>query len=162
VPVFIIAAVSENRVIGRAGGLPWHLPADLDHFRRLTTGNALVMGRKTYESVGRPLPKRRCIVLSRDPSFTADGVEVAGSLEQALALCSAAEKVFIAGGSSVFAEAMGVAERIYLTVVHGRFEGDTLFPDVDFSAWKLTSERRRPADDVNAFAVSFRVYQRPG
>ena len=128
--VSLIVAMSENRVIGREGGIPWDLPADRRRFRELTTGHTLVMGRRTFESIGRPLPGRRTIVLSRTPGFTAPGCEVAPSLAAALALCAGEEELFVCGGAGVYREAMALADRIYLTLVHREVAGDTFFPPV--------------------------------
>jgi dihydrofolate reductase len=128
--ISIIAAMAENRVIGRDGRIPWHLPADLERFRDLTLGHSLVMGRKTYESIGRPLPGRRTIVLSRQPGLAIQGADVAPNLSAALALCAGEAEVFICGGAAVYAEALPIADRIYLTVVHGDTGGDTFFPPI--------------------------------
>ncbi|MFP6626281.1 MAG: dihydrofolate reductase [Deltaproteobacteria bacterium] len=156
----VVVAVSENWVIGRDGRLPWHLPADLDYFRRLTTGHTLVMGRKTFESIGKPLPERRSIVVSRSPGFSAAGVEVAASLQAALEL-AADDEVFVIGGGEIFKEAVPAADRLYLTLVHGRFEGDVHFSSHDLDGWQLCSEQQRPADERNAYDLSFKIYQRP-
>ena len=121
--VSIIAAVADNGVIGRGGGLPWHLPADLKRFKKLTTGHHMVMGRRTWDSIGRrPLPGRPTIVVSRDPAFVAEGARVARSVEQALELAAGADEVFVAGGQAIYREALAVADRVYLTRVHARFE----------------------------------------
>ncbi len=128
--VSLIAAMAENRVIGSKGVIPWHLPADLRHFRELTTGHPVIMGRTTFASIGHPLPDRRCIVLSRNPTFRPDGVEVFPSMEEALATCTGAEEVFIGGGGEVYRAVLHLADRIYLTIVHREYEGDTLLPAI--------------------------------
>jgi dihydrofolate reductase len=159
VTVALIAAVAENGTIGRAGGLPWHLPDDLGWFKQRTMGHAVVIGRRTYESVGRPLPGRRWIVLSRDPAFRPAGVEAAPDLGAALAQAGAGE-VFVAGGAAVYQTALPVADRLYLTVVHADVEGDARFPAVNFDDWTLVDERFHPADERHAHAFTFRTYER--
>ena len=159
--VSIIAAVADNGVIGRDGGLPWHLPADLKHFKKLTTGHHMVMGRRTWDSIGcRPLPGRPTIVVSRDPAFVAEGARVARSVDQALELAAGADEVFIAGGQAIYREALPVADRVYLTRVHARFEGDTFFPGFDASGWRVVVEERHEADEKNPHAHTFLVYER--
>ena len=159
--VSIIAAVADNGVIGWDGGLPWHLPADLKRFKKLTTGHHMVMGRRTWDSIGRrPLPGRPTIVVSRDPAFVAEGARVARSVEEALELAAGADEVFIAGGQAIYREALPVADRVYLTRVHARFEGDTFFPAFDASGWQVVVEERHEADEKNPHAHTFLVYER--
>jgi dihydrofolate reductase len=148
VPVAFIVACAENGVIGQAGGMPWHLSGDLKFFKAQTLGKPVVMGRKTYESIGRPLPGRPNLVITRDPAFRAEGVEVFRDVEtaldraQALAAESGAEEVMVIGGGQIFEKTLHLAERVYLTVVHARPEGDTLMPELDPAVWK---EVRRDA-----------------
>lgn len=156
----MIAAMAENRVIGRDNQLPWHLPADLAHFKRLTLGHTLIMGRRTYESIGRPLPQRRSIVVSRNPTFTAPGVEVASSLDAALQLAAGDAEVFVIGGAELFRLAWPRAQRLYLTRVHAEVPGDTFLPELD-AGWQLVDEELRPADEKNPYDLSFQTYQRP-
>ncbi len=158
--VAIIVAMAANRVIGRGGTLPWHLSADLRRFRQLTTGHAIIMGRKTYESIGRPLPQRRSIVISRNRKFRAEGVEVVAGLDEALALCRGEPQVFVIGGSSIYAEALPRADRLYITQVHASVEGDTWFPPVEESQWRLVADQPHAADEKNPFDFSFRIYER--
>lgn len=158
--VSLIAAMAENRVIGRDGGLPWHLPDDLRYFQRLTRGHPLIMGRRTFASVGKPLPGRRTIVLSHDSSFRPEGVEVVSDLPAALALVADAPEVFVAGGAEVYRTALPLADRLYLTVVHGRPEGDTRFPEFDSAEWTLIDDESHDADARHAFSFSFRRYER--
>ena len=162
--ISLIVAASENDVIGRDGALPWHLPADLKRFKKLTIGHDVVMGRKTYqsilESLGRPLPKRRSLVLSRDLEYRPLGAEMASGLEQALELAAEDDEIFVIGGASVFAEALPRADRLYLTRVHADIEGDVYFPEVDLGSWKLVSEERHEANDRHAYAFSFLDYER--
>jgi dihydrofolate reductase len=156
----LIAAVSDGGVIGRDGGLPWHLPADLKHFKALTTGHSLLMGRKTYESVGKPLPRRRNIVLTRSRGWQAEGVEVAADLDEALALVAGEAEVFVAGGSELYAQALPRADRLYLTRVHGEVEGDVFFPEVPWQEWALVTEEHHPADGRHAQAFTFQTWDR--
>ncbi len=157
--ISLIVAMSENGVIGRGGDLPWHLSADLKRFKKLTLGHVVIMGRKTFESIGRPLPRRRSLVLSRDPAYRAAGAEVAASLEQALAMAAAEDDVFVIGGAAVFAEALPLADRLYLTLVHAEVDGDVTFPAVDTDSWRLISTERHEADAKHAYAFSFLVYE---
>jgi dihydrofolate reductase len=164
--IALIAAMSENRVIGRGNRLPWHMPADLKRFKRLTTGHAVIMGRRTFESMKcRPLPNRTNIVLTRQPGFhAAENVQIARSLDEALDLARSAEKngkeIFILGGSEIFEQALPRADRIYLTVIHAAIPGDAYFPEIDSQQWALIDEERHDADERNADAYSFRVYER--
>ena len=140
----ILAAVARNGVIGVDGGLPWHLPDELALFKELTLGHVLVMGRRTYEAVGRPLPGRTTVVVTRQPDWEAEaeGVLRAESVEQALAMANEIDdEVFVAGGAQVYAEALPVADRLALTLVEAEPEGDTLFPDVDWSQWREVGRR---------------------
>ncbi len=128
--VTIIAAMAENRVIGKEGAMPWHLPDDLARFKAITMGHPVIMGRKTFESIRRPLPGRLTIVLTRQEGYAPEGVAVARTLAEALALASPAGDVFICGGGEVYREALPLADRIHLTVIHRPFEGDTTFPEL--------------------------------
>jgi len=128
--ISIIAAMADNRVIGRGGAIPWDMPADRRRFRALTMGHPVIMGRKTFESIGSPLPGRTNIILSRDEAFRADGCSVARSLEDALLACAGAGEVFICGGEELYRQALPLAERIFLTVVHQDCDGDALFPPI--------------------------------
>jgi dihydrofolate reductase len=159
--VTIIAAMSENRIIGRAGSLPWHLPADLRRFKSLTTGHTVIMGRKTFESIGcRPLPDRRCIVITRNADYRAEGVVVVLSLEDALQQVADDEEVFIIGGGEIYRHALPVADRLELTIVHTVIEGDTSFPELDLKDWRLIGEEHHEADDRHAYPYTFRRYER--
>jgi len=152
--------MADNRVIGRDGGLPWRMPADMRHFKDLTAGHPVIMGRRTYDSVGEPLPGRRNIVITRDPELRYEGVEMARDLEQALALAAGDDEIFVAGGAEIYRLALPVADRIYLTVVHAEVDGDTVFPEFNADDWLLTSDVRHEADDRHAHPFSFRVYER--
>ncbi len=128
--ISLIAAMAENRVIGRNGAVPWDIPSDRKRFRELTMGHPLIMGRTTFESIGRPLPGRTTIIISRQQGYRVEGCSVAPDLPSALALCADAGEVFICGGSEVYGEAIHRADRIYLTIVHGEFSGDASFPAI--------------------------------
>ena len=158
--VSIIVAVAENGVIGRDNDLPWHLPADLRHFKRLTMGHLLVMGRKTFDSLGRALPGRTIVVISRRPQADSEGIRWAGSLEQAIDVAEADDEVFIAGGAEIYRRALAIASRIYVTRIHGEVEGDTRFPPFDESQWDVTCEEHHPADERHAFPLSFLTLDR--
>ncbi len=156
----LILAMAENRVIGRDGALPWRLPADLKHFKTLTVDHTIVMGRKTWKSIGRPLPRRRSIVLTRDPGYHAEGAEMASSLDEALELAAGDDEVFIIGGAGVFAEVLPRAGRVYLTRVHAEVEGDVTCPPLDDGCWELTGEERHEADERHAYPFTFEVWER--
>ena len=158
----IIAAMSENRVIGRGGQLPWHLSADLKRFRARTSGHTILMGRKTFESIGRPLPDRRSIVLTHQANFGPDGVDVAHSFDQGLALAAGAQKLFVVGGASIYELALGRAVWLYLTLVHAYVEGDVCFPEIDWQEWQLAEDVRHEADARNSLPFSFRSFERRG
>lgn len=166
--VNIIAAMSENRVIGRGGKLPWRLPDEMKHFVRLTTGHTVVMGRKTFESIdSRPLPNRRNIILTRNPDYTVPaGVEVAPSVAEAIELAASPNlqppEVFVCGGEQAYHEALPLADTLYLTVVHAQPDGDARFPEYDPAQWALTDEARHEADARHAYAFTFRRYDRLG
>ena len=158
--VSLVAAMSENRVIGRGGGLPWHLPKDLAYFKKLTIDHTVIMGRKTFDEVRRPLSNRRNVVVSRGLDFHPRGVVVVPSLEEALALGATENEVFVIGGGAIFRLALPRADRLYLTVIHAEIEGDTYFPPFDLAAWALEDEEHHPADDKHAFPFTFRRYAR--
>lgn len=149
------AAMAENRVIGRGGQLPWHLPEDLRHFRRHTLGKPVLMGRRTFESMGRALPGRRNLVLSRSSGFRACGCEVIGSLEAAMDLVSDQPEVVIIGGGELYRAALPDLRRIYLTVVHHWVQGDVRFPDLQPGEWRETGRSLQLADARHAHPFSF-------
>ena len=159
----IIAALSSNNVIGRNNDLPWHLSADLKRLKALTMGHHFIMGRKTYDSVGRPLPGRIFIVITRRTDFHPEGVHVVHSLEDAVQIANAAgdPEPFIAGGAEIFEQAIHRADRMYLTRVHAEIEGDTFFPDFDdVSEWQLIDAEHFEADEKNDYPYSFLTYER--
>lgn len=155
----LIVAMDRKRVIGRDNSLPWHIPEDLRHFRELTMGKPLVMGRRTWESIGRPLPGRPSLVISRDPAFAADGAEVFRSLEAALqraeslAARSGADEIMVIGGAQIYAEALPRVARLYITEVHAEVPGDTWFPEFAGPQWREASrEEYLPAEGRPGFA----------
>jgi dihydrofolate reductase len=166
----LIAAMASNRVIGAGNTLPWHLPADLRHFKRLTVGHCLIMGRKTWESIGRPLPGRTTVVVSRRRGYSAPGAVVAHSLPAALAAAREAGhgEAFVAGGAELYRQTIGFAERLHLTLIHREFAGDVTFPEIDPAAWRLVSEehhegeegREQGAVPAGALPYSFLLYER--
>lgn len=156
----LIVAVDEGGVIGKAGGLPWRLPIDLRHFKRITMGKPIVMGRKTWDSIGRPLPGRRSIVLTRNPDFAAEGCAVAHTPDEALQLARPADEIMVVGGAIVYRDFLERANRIYLTRVHAHFEGDVQFPALDPEVWREIQAREQPADEQNAHAVTFSILGR--
>jgi dihydrofolate reductase len=153
----LVVAMARNRVIGRENALPWRLPAELAHFKRVTMGHPIVMGRRTYESIGRPLPGRQNIVVSRNPGFEAPGCTVVGSLDEAYAAAGDAQEISIIGGTSLFEAALPTADCIHLTEVDADIEGDTWFPQFDRTAWSEREIARHPADDKHAYP--FRILQ---
>jgi len=158
--ISLIAALADNRVIGVANRLPWHLPADLQHFKQLTLGKPIMMGRKTWESLPGLLPQRPHIVLTRRPGYQAPGCQVASSVEQALALARPAPEVMVVGGAALYTQLLPLAQRLYLTLVHTHPEGDTLFPDYDPGQWRVISRTERPADENNRHACTFLTLER--
>lgn len=170
--ISLLVAVATNGVIGRGGDLPWHLPADLKRFQRLTVGHTLIMGRKTYESIGRPLPRRHSLVITRDRGFVATGGgeatgPVAGTVavvhSLAAALAAAAERgedeAFVVGGAEIFALALERADRLYLTRVHAAVAGDVSFPAFDPGTWRRVAADHHPADRRHAHAFTFETWE---
>jgi dihydrofolate reductase len=153
-----IVAMAANRCIGRDNTLPWRLPADLKRFKQLTLGHTLVMGRRTYESIGRPLPGRTTVVVTRQAGYAPEGVRVAHSVEQALVLAEG-DEVFIAGGADLYQQTLGRVDRLYLTRIEREYAGDTFFPEVDLSCWRLVTEEPHPATETEP-PFSFLTYER--
>ena len=158
--VSLIAALAENRVIGRNNALPWRLPADLKRFRRLTTGHPVILGRKNYESIGRPLPERTNIVVTRDRDYRAPGCIVVASLDAAYAAAGDATEIFIIGGAELYAQTLARADRLYLTLVHAAVPGDTYFPEFDRAEWVEIERERHEPDANHVHAFSFVTYDR--
>jgi dihydrofolate reductase len=160
--ISIIAAIAENGVIGVRNRLPWHLPDDLKNFRRLTSGHHILMGRRNYESIGRPLPDRTNLVLSHDAAYSAPGCRVVTSLDRALETAGADPEIFIIGGATLYAQTLACVQRLYLTRVHARVEGDTSFPVYDERNWIEIDRRDHEADARHAYAFSFITLDRTG
>ncbi len=156
----LVVAVGENNEIGKAGRMPWHLPADLRHFKALTLGKPVIMGRRTFEAIGKPLPGRRNIVVSRKPGYNAPGCEVTQSFTDALVLAVGVAEIMVIGGGEIYREALLRAQRIYLTRVHALFEADTFFPAIDPSEWRQIVREEHAADARNAHAYSFITLER--
>ena len=160
--ITIIAAVSENGVIGNNNQLIWHLPADLHHFKTVTSGHHVIMGRKTYDSVGRPLPNRTNIIVSRQRDLEIEGCLVANSLEEAIAMVKDDDQPFICGGAEIYREALDIANLMLLSRVHGSFEGDTLFPEFDKEDWIEQNRLKVESDSANKYSFSVITYKRGG
>lgn len=158
--VSMIVAASANNVIGAGGGLPWHLSEDLRHFKKITMGKPMIMGRATFESIGKALPGRRSLVLSRQAGYRPQGAEVAASPEAALELAGEAEEVMIIGGGSIYALFLPMTDRIYMTRVHANVEGDTFFPNLDENEWRIVSSEPLPPTDERPFSISFQTLER--
>lgn len=155
----MIAAMARNRVIGDEGGMPWHLPADLKHFKAVTMGCPIIMGRKTFESIGRPLPGRTNIVVSRSRPALPDGVRLASSLDEAIGLADAG-RVMVIGGGQIYREALPRADRLELTLIDAVVTGDTVFPEWPAAEWRLSAMQSRPADDNNPYNLVFATFER--
>ena len=154
--ISMIAAMANNRVIGLDNKMPWHLPADLQHFKKVTTGKPVIMGRKTFESIGRPLPGRRNIIITRNSEYTAQGIEVVTRPDAALELVATAEEVMIIGGGNIYEQFLPKAERLYLTFIDLDVKGDTQFPDYNKVAnWYVKEEQENHPDDKNLSSYKF-------
>lgn len=154
----LIVAYSDNRVIGRDNTLPWKLPGDLAHFKRSTLGHPIVMGRKTWDSLGRPLPGRSNIVISRNPDFAAPGATVVPTLDAAIAACGDVDQAFVIGGAQIYAQALPLARRVLATEVHAQVDGDAFFPLLPAFEWKETARDIQPAE--NGYEYDFVTYER--
>ena len=161
--IALIAAMAENRVIGRENRLPWRLPADLRRFKSLTMGKPVIMGRKTYESIGKPLPGRSNIVVTRDPDYRAQGCRVVHSLEQALEAAAGHDEVMVIGGAELYRQTLERAERTYLTMVKAELDGDALFPQIETRHWRELERESHRADEKNEYDYDFVTLERvPG
>ena len=156
----LIVAMDENRLIGNDNQLPWHLPADLAFFKSTTMGKPIIMGRKTFDSIGRPLPGRRNIIITRNPDFSADGCEIVNDIDSALERCSDQDELMLIGGASLYEQIMTRVNNMYITQVHHTFEGDTWFPEFDLAEWKIESQQDFSAEGNNKYAYSFVKYVR--
>ena len=157
----IIVAKAENNVIGNKNQLIWHLPNDLKRFKQLTTGHPIIMGRKTFESIGKPLPNRTNIVITRNTVWTAEGIVTVHSLEDAIQLASRTDsEIFIIGGGNIYQQALKLADVLEVTEVHQDFEGDAHFPEIDLNQWQETFREKHPADEKHSIEYSFVTYIR--
>ena len=156
----IVVAMDDNRLIGNNNQLPWHLPADLAYFKKLTTGKSILMGRKTYDSIGRPLPNRRNIVITRNSKISISGCEVVSSVEKALILIKDEDEVMVIGGASLCEQLLPQVNRLYITKIDGEFEGDIYFPQYDDLNWYQVSCESHPKDIANAYSHHFIVLDR--
>lgn len=160
--ISLIVAMSSNGVIGRDGDLPWHLPADLRHFKKTTMGHHLIIGRATWDELGRPLPGRTMVVVTRNRGFSAEGVLVVHSVEEALTRVRDDDEPFIGGGAEIYRQALeaGIPDRLYITRVHADVEGDTFFPPIDLDQWYLADRVDHQADEKNEYPYTFERYDR--
>lgn len=155
-----VVAIDESRVIGLENKLPWNMPADLQHFKKVTLGKPILMGRKTYESIGRPLPKRRNIIITRDKNFVADGCEIFASPDAALSALQDCPEVMLIGGAQLFSQLLPKLTNLELTIIHHKFTGDTYFPEIDFTQWQEITRETHSADAENPYPYTFFSYQK--
>lgn len=158
--ISLIVAIADNRVIGKDNQLIWHLPADLIRFKQLTMGHHMVMGRKTFDSIGKALPGRTSVVITRQQDWKKENVITADSLQSALSLCGNDSEVFIIGGAQIFASALPLADKIYLTHIHHTFDGDVFFPKLKEDKWEITFDELHKADEKNPYDYSFINYEK--
>lgn len=156
----LIVAFDRNRTIGKDNQMPWHLPADLSFFKKTTIGNTIIMGRNTFASIGKPLPGRKSIVLTRQSDFKHEGVEVLNNIESLQKYQKQEEEYFIIGGEEIFKQTMPLIDKMYITFIDDTFDGDTYFPEVKESGWELVSEEKGKKDDKNPYDYYFRTYLR--
>lgn len=156
----LVVAMTQNRVIGRDNGLPWHLPDDLKFFKRITLGKPILMGRNTFESIGRPLPGRYNIVITHNPDYRAEGCTIVYSLEKALEAAKPAQEVMVIGGASLYRQSLPMADRIYLTLIQAKMPGDTWFPQLDYREWREKWREEHSADVKHHHAFSFILLER--
>jgi dihydrofolate reductase len=156
----LICAMDQNRLIGSNNALPWHLPADLAFFKKTTLGKPIVMGRKTYESIGRPLPGRQNIIITRNPEFHAEGCDTCTSIDQAIELAGDQDEVMLIGGASLYQQTIDLAQHLYLTRIHHQFEGDAWFPEFDLQQWHEVWREDHTRDEKNGYDFSFLKYSR--
>lgn len=154
--------MSENRVIGKDGKLPWHMPADLKYFKELTSHHVVIMGRKTFDSFGKPLPDRLNVVVTQRRDYKPEGVQIVHSLKEGLEHAQAEAEAFILGGGEIFRQALPGADRIYLTIIHTMIDGDVFFPELDSKEWHLAQEDYNEPDEHNRYGYSFLRYERAG
>jgi dihydrofolate reductase len=158
--ISLIAALDRNNLIGADQEMPWHLPADLKRFKAITMGKPIVMGRKTYETLGRPLPGRHNIILTHNREYQAEGCTVVHSIDEALEVTSDATEVMIIGGGAIYRQFLPLASRLYLTLIDATFEGDTYFPAIDYEQWQIVSEEQHPQDERNPYPFRLLILER--
>src|SRR5690606_308269 len=159
--ISLLVAMDKNRLIGKDNDLPWRLPADLAYFKRVTMGHPIIMGRKTYDSIGRPLPGRENIIVTRDTSYKMEGCKVIHSIDEILKLNEEHDQeLFVIGGAEIFKEILPYSDRLYITEIDEEFEGDTYFPAFDKSEWKVISEEKGVKDEKNPYDYTFMVYEK--
>lgn len=158
--ITLVVAAAENNTIGINNQMPWHLPNDFKYFKKSTIGHSIVMGRKTFESIGKPLPERRNIVLTRDQNYVNPEIDVANSLQEVLTYCRDEREIFIIGGANIFQQALPFAQKVLLTRVHADIKGDTFFPELPASEWHLVSQDRHSKDEKHAYDYTFEVWER--
>lgn len=158
--ITLIVAAAENNAIGKNNQMPWHLPNDFKYFKKNTLEHSVIMGRKTFESIGKPLPERRNIILTRDMNFTHEEVDVANSINEVLNYCRDEREIFIIGGAEIYKQTLPLADKILLTRVHTTIDGDAYFPELLNHEWKLVSADKHEKDEKHAFDYTFEVYER--
>src|SRR5690606_4051525 len=158
--ITIIVAASENNAIGKNNQMLWHLPDDFKYFKQQTIGHSVIMGRKTYESIGKPLPERRNIVVTRDQEWTAGDVDVANSISEILTYCRDEREIFIIGGADIYKQTFPLAQKVLLTRVHTQIDGDAYFPELAADTWKLVDKKEHPKDERHAYDFTFEVWER--
>ncbi|RXP58633.1 dihydrofolate reductase [Lutibacter sp. HS1-25] len=156
--ITIIAAISTNNALGKDNQLIWHLPADLKRFKKVTLGHHIIMGRKTFESLGKPLPNRTTIIITRNKNYTQSGCIVVNSLNEAIEAAKADTNPYILGGAEIYKQAMSIADKLDLTLVHQTFDADAFFPKIDFNLWEESSREDFKSDDLNKYPFSFVTY----
>ena len=158
--ITIIAAIAEKNALGKDNQLIWHLPADLKRFKKVTLGHHIIMGRKTFDSLGKPLPNRTTIIITRNKNYSQEGCTIVHSLQEALEAAKADENPYILGGAEIYKQALEIAEQLDLTFVHHQFEADAFFPEIDLNIWKESSREDCKADEKNSYNYSFVTYLR--
>ncbi|MCH1626378.1 dihydrofolate reductase [Ferdinandcohnia quinoae] len=159
--ISLLFAMDINRVIGKNNDLPWHLPADLAYFKKITMGHPIIMGRKTYESIGKPLPGRENIIITRDKEYQIDGCTVFHSIDEIVKMDNTVnQELFVIGGSEIFKGILPYSNRLYITEINEEFEGDTFFPEIQMNEWKLISKEKGKKDEKNPYDYFFLIYER--
>ncbi|ERJ60970.1 dihydrofolate reductase [Sphingobacterium paucimobilis] len=158
--ITLIVAAAENNAIGKNNQMPWHLPNDFKYFKKTTLGHSVIMGRKTFESIGKPLPERRNIVLTRDQQYNNPEIDVANSLQDVLTYCRDEREIFIIGGANIYQQVLPLAQRVLLTRVHATIDGDAFFPELPSTEWELISQEKHNKDEKHVYDYTFEVWQR--